>query len=281
MVLHNEIHYNYERYFPISEYIEELKTLLASILPDPSWIPLALRRTCYRSLAQFWHQLPQYLAGRVTWERHELLPLACALASPSKNGCHPGRYPEQMTYLREWVEANQRTSIEILDYGCSTGLVTYEIVEVLEPFLRAGRIVAVTREPLEAWMASRRYLPHLNAAKNTDIHPYRKYSFPAKPQRMDLCFVASNIQQFTIQHPVDVIICNGLIGGEHMNEPREFYRLWEKFKHQLKIGGILVVGSRFHDGFKKNERQFVELRPDCMTLTCHAHSMHVFTYVGQ
>ena len=277
LIIQNEIHYNYERYFPISEYIEELRSLLASILPNTSWVPLPLKKNCYRSLVEFWQKLPQHLAGKVMWERHELLPLACALASPRKNGCHLGRYPEQTTYLRNWLDAKKITNMNVLDYGCSTASVTYEIAGILEQSLQAGRIIAVTREPLEAWMASKRCLPHFDGVYKTDTYQPEEDFFPANPQHVDLYFIAGDIRQFSLRHPVDLIICNGLIGGEQLNNSIEFIRLWHKFKNQLLKGGILMIGSRFHAGFKKKERQFVELHSDFMKLTYHSSFTYVFT----
>ena len=262
MALTNEIRSNYERYFPVTEFFGELRTVFNSILPDASWIPLVLKNRACRSLPDFWKQLPAHLAGKVTWEHGELLPLACALASPRKNGCHAGRYPEQLAYLREWVTTKKRVSIDTIDYACSTGQGTYDVAGLLDHYVEHGRAIGVTREPLEAWMARNRCLPHLEGCDG----PLLQYSFPPPSQKLQVSFVAGDIRESCIRGMVDLIVCNGLIGGPNQDNDTQFVTLWRMVESQLKPGGILMVGNRFHDGFKQKETRFLNSQPPTMQL---------------
>lgn len=294
LILNNRIRYNYERFFPIGEYLDELRWLLVSSLPDPVWVPQVLKKKNFRSLPDFWNQLPQHLAGKVIWKKHELLPLACALASPPKNGCHTGRYPEQNAYLKVWLKDCREAPITMIDYGCGTGQVTYEIATLMDQYLQNGYAIGVAREPLEAWMASKRCLPHvanpqsipmLEEHENTTFRKlafsrskwahkwtYERLSFPKNPVNIRLYFVAADIRNFSFRADADLIVCNGLIGGMNLNSDKDFLNLWKRFKAQLKPRGILIVGSRFHGGFKQREKRFFEMGLPCAKLifaTCH------------
>ena len=228
------------------------------------------------------------------WKEHELLPLTCALASPSKNGCRTGRYPEQSAYLKAWLKDYKEASFTMIDYGCGTGQGTYEIATLVDQFLQNGRVIGVTREPLEAWMASKRCLPHvenpqniplLKGLKNTTFRKlafsrskwanqwgYEKFSFPKNPVNIRLYFVAADIRNFFYHCGADLIVCNGLIGGMNLNSEKDFLNLWKRFKAQLKPRGILIIGSCFHEGFKQREKRFFEMGLPCAKLifaTCH------------
>ena len=273
LIVNNEIHYNYERYFPIVEYLSELRLVFNNLLPDPSWVPLVLEKKTFHSLPDFWRQLPQHLAGKVTWEAGELFPLACALASPRKNGCHSGRYPEQHSYLCEWLNDKKHTAIDAIDYGCATGQGTYELAGILAEYLDHGRVIGVTKEPLEAWMARNRSIPYFNIS---DSHT-RKCSFPQRNEKIRSAFVAGDIHNFSTRFLVDLIVCNGLIGGPDQNNERDFRNLWDKFRALLRPGGVLMVGNRFHDGLGRKVSQFLNIRPSYAQLSYEDQYTSVFT----
>ena len=279
-----ELHQACERYCPIAEYVADLRWLLAPGLPSPDWLPQALRAPgppAFDSLADFWRALPAWLAGRITWRAEELLPLVCALAAPPQFGTRAGRYPVQMTLLREWRRGcpfGVHTSVcpqhgtlsvdtlkcelqtvdtpkLLLDVGCGTGQGTWELVELLRDDDTA---MGVTREPLEAWMATTRRLPLWGDAPGA-------YAFPPRGAGRGIAptFAAGDFWTFASPAPADVLVVNGLIGGAALPvaTPAAAAAVWARLTALTAPGGLLLVGDHFHAGRQPAVERFAAAAP--------------------
>ena len=227
----------YNAYLPIDQYAADLRWVLAPMLPSPAWMPRLIGADTSASLPDLWRDLPPDLAGRVGWSGEELPRLACALASPFHFGTATGRYPEQLGLLVAHLTELPR-HVRLLDYGCGTGQGTYDLVTYLECAGRSVTALGLTREPLEAWMATHRSLPHLSEAQ-----PFAPY-----PRHSSCTFIAADVLRSPVRGSVDLAICNGLLGGPAMAEQAHLDTLFDTWLYHLVPGGMLLLGDRFHDG---------------------------------
>ncbi len=249
-VASGELHYQYQRYLPVVDYLRELEGLLASSLPHPLWVPSAVRRPeQWASLAALWDDLPEAFGGRLTWSVDDLWPLACALADLEPYGSRAGRYPEQRELLGKLQLAPGDL---ILDHGCGTGQGSWEIAGWLSEAGRPLTLLGITREPLEAWMAREQRLPH-----HPKLPPDR--IFPPPPTGLRCSFVAGDIRTFALTAPARLVVCNGLIGGPALHAEAELEGLLQRLTDSLGDGGWLLVGDRFHGGWDASRARFREL----------------------
>ncbi len=256
LVLTPDIHAEYERFLPINEFIDDLQVQLLAVLSGSAYLPQCLNVTDYMSLPDFWRQLPEWLTGRLLWSSEELFAVACALASPASHGAQSGRYPEQIEFLVDWLRHNSCDTIRVLDYGCGTGQGTYELAHALKLPEKKTAIVGITIEYLEAWMASGRVLPHLS---HSPLPPQQQYPDYTPAENMDLAFVSGNVFTFLVKQPIDIIVCNGLLGGPYLPlQMKDATVIWKKFQTQLSPGGLLVIGDHFHAGFREQIEGFIK-----------------------
>lgn len=240
----------YESYLPVVEYVASLRRLARLVLPHPSWVPLALAvtvghlspRTCFPSLPDLWSYLAPAWCGRVTLTTEELPALFAALADPTQFGTAAGRYPSQLARLRE-----HRWSADavLLDVGCGTGEGTQEAVAAIRETGCPVSGIGVTREPLEAWMASSGWFPHRPTAGAVPLPGVR--------------FVAGEAAALPVHGPVAAILCNGLIGGRFVQSDAAFRGVLAEFGRVLAPGGIVLVGCRFHAGRESALTRFRDL----------------------
>jgi len=260
LILNDEIRGNYERYLPISEYLQDLRDLLLPFLSAQTWLPRVLYDGEIQSLPDLWKLLPEHLAGKIIWDNKDLLPLGCALASPSKNGTSLGRYPEQIEYLSSNFIPSQSGNLLALDMGCSTGQGTYELATTLEQHIEKWFVLGITNEPLEAWMAATRNFPHQIPDTTSETRTVSSLI------KRSVSFISADIMNFAVSTPVDLILCNGLIGGPNLRNEKDYPKLWNVLSSQLKKGGMLLIGNRFHEGYKAHEERFLDLMPSTMRL---------------
>lgn len=266
LALTPELRYQYERFLPIDEFTRSLVSLLLdAVLPHVSWIPECLRRPHFRTIADLWQRLPRTLAGRVQFSVGELLPLACALAAPDHFGTANTRYPEQHRFLQQWltdsISAGQ--TIYALDYGCGTGQGTRELSRIIAVHA-AVRVVGVTSQPLEAWMATHQRLPH------RPDNPYPLIAGPAPH------FVVGDVCHFASRQSADLVVCNGLIGGPFVNTDDAWPSLWYTLAGRRHQPGLLLVSDRFHDGHRKAVTRFVQARPESVKLVWADNGNYAF-----
>ena len=230
-----------ESFLPWRDFARSLRGVARAMLPDESWVPQLLQDDALPSLPEFWEELPEYL-GRVEFALEELLPFFCACADPPRFGTDVGRYPEQLAALRERPLA---PSGRLLDLGCGVGLGTLEAVAALG--LSSG--VGVTVEPLEAWMAQRRWLPH-------DVARSRHF---AKFSQVPAHFVAGDVLEYSGEGGFAVILCNGLAGGRFLQSEAALQKLLAVFQAQLVPGGVAALANAFHEGQRPHVERLLAL----------------------
>jgi len=228
-----------ESFLPWRDFARSLRGVARAFLPDASWVPQLLQDDALPSLPEFWEELPEYL-GRVEFALDELLPFFCACADPPRFGTDVGRYPEQLAALKTLAPSGR-----LLDLGCGVGLGTLEAVAALG--LSSG--VGVTVEPLEAWMANRREVPH-DAERTRHFADYE--NIPAR-------FFAGDIREYQGEGGFAVILCNGLAGGRFLQSDAEFRRLLAVFQAQLVPGGVVALANAFHEGRRPQVERLLAL----------------------
>lgn len=244
---------SYEAWLPVADFYADLRVLAASFLPSVAWTPAVLRSAQYHtassrvltaplSLPDLWATWPDSLAGRVVFAADELLALFCALAEPMRFGTDACRYPEQMAMMekmfREHAASQQQFSL--LDIGCGTGLNTLEMATLGQEILgNRLQVKAITAEPLEAWMARCRRLPHDQNREK------RLQRFAAD---LPVTFAAKSFQETQLTSQIDLIVCNGLAGGDFLHVDSDLEQFLRLCQRNLKPGGQVLLANRFHDG---------------------------------
>lgn len=244
-----ELRRMYELYLPVAEFLHDLAAPARQRLPHAAWIPRPLQPDAARpgrfeplrgrspqSLPDLWQTLPSVLAGRVSFGDDELLPLLCALAAPRRFGTGPGRYPVQLNWLRRQVAGERPgTSVRFLDLGCGNGEGTREIAALLAaagcPSVHG---VGVTREPLEAWVAAQQ----CDAAEPAT----------GSETAIRLHFIAANLLRLPLRQRFPIVVCNGVVGGDFLQEPEDAAALVEICDRVLEQNGSVFLANRFHAG---------------------------------
>jgi len=173
---------------------------------------------------------------------------------PGKHGGSFGRYPEQLAFIRDWVRHTRSHldgTVRCLDAACGTGEGTYELAQLLvdEGIDRENLVVhGSTLEPVELFAAAHCYFPH-DAERERE---YRRRISPLIVRGITgrLRFVQEDVRQ-RIAGSYDVILCNGLLGGPAVHERDGLKETVQALSGRLRLGGILLVANRFHDGWKK------------------------------
>ena len=226
-----EIHAEYERFLPIRAYHVGLYGILTAWLEARGLPGLRPPDGGYPSIAAWWADLPDELAGRVTVDAADALVLACHIAAPARFGTKAGRYPEQ----RPWV-AQIGEPVQVLDIGCGTGQGTWELATWLPT---GSTVTGITLEPLEVWMAGQRSTPHLTGPD---------WRYPAITPGCTTRFSVGDLLALPEQGRADLIVCNGLIGGPACHTAAALERAWQVLRERLRPGGRLILGDTFHAG---------------------------------
>jgi ubiquinone/menaquinone biosynthesis C-methylase UbiE len=250
LILCPEIRAHYEAYLPVTEFLADLCRLGELVLPHPAWVPGLLRRgrTCVLprpglpgSLPDLWATLPETLAGRVSFAPEDLAALFCALADPPRFGTDAERYPAQQLRLREFLSQSHGERLALLDLACGVGLGTYEAAALAAQCgVHAAPVLGVTREPLEAWMASRRQLPHDPARERR----LRQVADSAPP----VAFLAADARYLPIRGHFHLVLCNGLVGGDALRRWEDVDALLAACERVLAPAGSVLLANRFHAG---------------------------------
>lgn len=256
LVLTPEVHRRYEMWLSQAEYRRNLTALAARLLPGRAWTPHLLRTPdAVLSLPDLWQRLPPALAGLANLDPALCGTLLCALADPPQFGTDTGRYPEQLRQVTERFAARPEMTWRVLDLGCGTGQGTWEVAQFAAKANVRAHLLGITREPLEAWMATHRRLPH---------DPVRERRYPCLPSttagRIQLQFVAADGLAAPLRPGVwDLILVNGLAGGPHLKTPDSMQRLLHGLAGLLAPGGAVGCACRFHDGYAPHLDVFAAL----------------------
>ena len=241
---------SYEACLPVEEYLRDLGRLARAVLPHPSMLPRVLtavgggclptgRRPA--SLADLWADLPTHLAGSVTLRCDQVVPLLCALASPPRFGTGFGRYPAQTARLAETARTACGARVRILDLACGTGQGTLELAAACQGGgRRSVEAAGITLEPLEAWMAAHRVLPH-DPGRTKELQAFATDARPA--------FTAGDVLACPVRGRFDIVVANGIVGGPFLNRPRDVACFLGEVDRVLTPTGVASFGSRFHAGW--------------------------------
>jgi len=242
----------YECWLPVREFRRTLRAVGRAFLPDESWLPYPLTHSAWPSLPDFWAALPARFASRVQFQPEELAALFCALADPPRFGTDAGRYPRQRLLLECLLPDFAGHPLRILDLGCGIGLNTLENAVLAQEHAPGAQltVLGVTSEHLEAWMASQRILPH-DSQRQTRLRRY--------PAALPVCFCQGNAVTFCSPAPFDLILCNGLVGGEYLCQDSDYRVFLQNCARQLAPRGAILLANRFHTGRRVHVERFVAL----------------------
>lgn len=240
VIAHRQLRGWIDTFIPWEQVRVRLCALGRAFLPDDDWIPRMLSPGMLDSIVDFWAQLPAF-AGRLEFREDELPALYCAMASPPQYGTSDGRYSGQLRQLQELP----RPPRSLLDLGCGVGLGTLEIASALH----IGEVLGVTVEPLEAWMAQHRILPH---DPPLEKHFRRFGSHGAR-------FVSGDVLDFHPGRKYGLVVCNGLAGGRFMHCADALVRLVDKWSECAADDGVVAVANAFHSGRRRSVEALMDI----------------------
>ena len=256
-----ELRWCYESLVPIASFCHSMGRLAAEILPDRSWVPRILRtRVAHmerrvdangpRSLPDLWALMPATFAGRVSFAPTEMGTLLCALADLARFGTDTARYPDQLRQLRhELNRLSLRTQgLRLLDLACGVGHGTLEAAAVADGAgVPLDHVLGITLEPLEAWMAAKRCLPH---------SLQRQSALRSLPHHLPVLFACGDIRRCPCDGPFNIILCNGLIGGPSLDTDAGGTAVLGEAKRLLSPAGCMLAANRFHAGRRSAVERF-------------------------
>jgi len=260
-IISPELRAEYERWLPIRDFLSDLARVARKILPHPSWLPRPVRSSfqhCTRyfaaaphSLPDLWRTLPPQLAGKAGYRPNEVIPLLCAMADPLRFGTDTQRYPAQLDFLLSHLGDRPGCTLAIMDLACGVGHGSLEMAQTLHRNGVCGAmVIGLTREPLEAWMATVRRLPH-DAGRGERL--------PSCSCSSLLHFIAGDVRSLPVRCCFDVLICNGLIGGDYLCTTLQLEAFLNELRRVLSPCGVLLVANHFHAGRQAALEQFTQL----------------------
>lgn len=176
---------------------------------------------------------------------------------PARYGGGFGRYPGQAELLRRWLAENRSRlacGVRCLDAACGSGEGAYELALLLmESGFAADstHLRGVTLEPLELFCATHCYFPH--DARRTAAYRLRAAPLLECGAIEKMRFTLENLTEPAPAREggYDIILCNGLLGGPFLHDPRDLLQTVRGLSGRLRGKGILLAASRFHGGWKK------------------------------
>jgi SAM-dependent methyltransferase len=259
-----ELQARVESFLPWQDFAASLRQLARIFLPAEDWLPQCLQpglaycasteiRCSFDSLLDFWQELPDALAGKITFSPAELLPLFCALADQQRCGTGLGRYPQQQELFRHLLQSVGRgpQQLNLLDLGCGIGFGTLELQKIAR---RCGfadlRLCGLTSEALEVWMAENHRLPHA---------PQRETIWQQEFPDGQAVFRVGKAENFSLPEKFSLIFCNGLAGGRFFSRPEQLQGLLSCCQRHLQPQGALLIANSFHAGWRPKVEQLQSL----------------------
>ncbi|WP_049759593.1 class I SAM-dependent methyltransferase [Trichlorobacter lovleyi] len=256
-----EIRQQSELYLPISEIRQLFYRLYQYVLSHPPIFGNTPFHTCPSWADCFvalpvWLQFsanPARLLERLLDDQQLLTRFLFSSFLPGRfNGAGFGRYPGQLSWLQQHL-AQKNGSLRILDAACGSGEGTWEVAELLAEQCWQPEQVQLegwTIEPLEVWAAQTQCLPHdPQREKNYQqrVQPLREQGWGERISFRAVDLLAGQVESA----PFDLILCNGLLGGPIIHQPRPLQQVVMQLAALLAEGGVLLVADHFHEGWKK------------------------------
>lgn len=253
-----------EQYLPMSEIRSAFRQLFFAalhyqpsdestpFLGATSWLDLLQRLRLSKDEVN-----PSTLLRKLVTDESDRIRFLFSALLPSHHGGCFLRYPEQLHYLKGWIQGKRRQfnhGVRCLDTACGTGEGTYDLLAL---FLKCGlpvralQIHGSSLEPLEVFAAAHGYFPH-DPEKQKRFHAFMEPLLATNAPRSVVFF-----QDDILRHPspdekpYDIILCNGLLGGPFLHEQGLLEGAITAMAKRLGAGGILLAADRFHAGWKK------------------------------
>ncbi len=265
LIMTPEIRLQCEMYLPI----EEIRGLFDRLFRSALTYPPLLTNTpfCHASCwADVFRSLPHRfqlsadpsrLLEALLGDREQLIRFLFATFLPDRFYGGFRRYPDQLEWLRRWLESRPQRQVRCLDAACGTGEGTWDLVRLLNDSSHepgACFIEGWTIEPLELWAAAYGCFPH-DSIREAE---YRQATdgLIADGWNMRMLFSCSDLKDDQApavpeQRRFDLIVCNGLLGGPIIHEPSEMARVVAYLSGLLASGGVLLAANYFHAGWEK------------------------------
>jgi len=162
------------------------------------------------------------------------------------------RYPQQSSFVRQWLGHRQAKPLRCLDAACGTGEESYALAGVLLELGYAAEQILVegwTLEPLEVWAAAHCSFPQDRQREKLFRQETGRLFETGYATR--ILFSCADLTRLPAAEPFDLILCNGLLGGPILNRSSELERVVNDLAGLLAPGGMLLVADSFHQGWKQ------------------------------
>ena len=214
-----------------------------------SWVDVfaALPR-CFQRSAN-----PARLLANLLDDAGLLRQFICASFLPDRFYGGFGRYPQQRSWLKDWLAERACRPLRCLDAACGIGEESYGLALLMmelgwspEQFFIEGW----TLEPLEVWASAYGRFPHdmaREAAFRLKTEPVMNSGAATR-----LYFVSMDLRQpqpEAVQY--DIVLCNGLLGGPVLHGKEELQQVVANLSGLLAPGGVLLAADSFHGGWSR------------------------------
>ena len=221
------------------------------LIPFPSWPDFLQRCSLITSSSN-----PALLLRSLLADEELRRRWLFTLFLPKEHGGGFHRYPRQQEFIHQWL-VNQRAlaggQISCLDAACGSGEGSWELAALCRGcgFLpHEVTIHGSSLDPLELFAAAHADFPH-------DPPRQREYRRIIAPVTAAGFMNRIRFTQEELAEPrdsadrYDLILCNGLLGGPMLHNPRRMERVVAGLVQRLRPGGLLLAADRFHEGWDK------------------------------
>lgn len=208
-------------------------------------------------LQRLWPQLehadPTPALRRLAEDDQARTTFLFALMLPQHFGGGFDRYPEQSRWLARWLRENAadlKGSARVLDAACGSGEGTYQTAQLLvdEGVGEGSTVHGSTLEPIELFAAAHLFFPHERERERE--YRARVGPLPAPTGGPALEFYLDRVDAMPQREGYHLVLCNGLLGGPLLHEPRQLADAFAGLAARLLPGGMLVAADRFHAGWR-------------------------------
>lgn len=261
LIVTSEIRRQCEVYLPIDEISNAFNQLYRAALTHPPLLtstPFDTTLSWADAHSRFPRRLrcsadPSRLLEALLDDRDLLVRFLLASFLPERFYGGFRRYPEQLGWARNWMTSRARAHCRCLDAACGTGEGTWDLAGLLRECGWAPDACSVegwTIEPLEVWVAAHGSFPHDHSREEH----YRQETGDLLASGwgdaiLFACVDTASPLPRTCR--LDLITCNGLLGGPILHQPAALRAVVGNLSGLLAAGGVLLAADRFHEGWKR------------------------------